>query len=154
MRAGRLPLGLAGLGAVVALTAAVAWWPRGPSGADADDAELVALGRQVYAAHCAECHGADLRGETPDWRQRKPNGRLPAPPHDESGHTWHHGDAQLFAITKHGVAALVGGGYESDMPAYDGVLSDREIWAVLAYIKSTWPDRIRRVQEQRTAAAD
>jgi hypothetical protein len=73
------------------------------------------------------------------WRQRLPNGRLPAPPHDESGHTWHHPGQQLFALTKYGPAALAGGGYQSDMPAYEGTLSDDEIWAVLSFIKSRWP---------------
>lgn len=100
------------------------------------------MGKQVYDTHCASCHGAKLEGQ-PRWRERQPNGRLPAPPHDPSGHTWHHPDATLFRITKEGVSAIAGGKYESDMPAYRGVLTDAEIWAVLAYIKSTWPPAIQ-----------
>ena len=107
------------------------------------DADLVALGEKVYAAECAVCHGADLGGQA-NWRERRADGRLPAPPHDESGHTWHHPDAQLIELTKRGIAAMVGGGYESDMPAYENVLSDEEIVAVLSYIKSRWPDEVRR----------
>lgn len=99
------------------------------------------LGKSIYLTHCAGCHGAELKGQ-PDWRQRRPDGRLPAPPHDASGHTWHHSDQQLFTITKRGVAVVVPG-YQSDMPGFEGVLSDREIWAVLAYIKGTWPPEIR-----------
>ena len=114
----------------------------GGPGIDPADREKVALGAQVYVEHCASCHGADLEGQ-PDWRQRRADGRLPAPPHDASGHTWHHPDAQLFALTKHGPAALVGGGYQSDMPGYEGILSDAEIWAVLSYIKSRWPTEIQ-----------
>jgi mono/diheme cytochrome c family protein len=110
-------------------------------GADPADAALVARGAAVYAQHCAICHGARLEGQ-PNWRERLPNGRLPAPPHDASGHTWHHPDAQLFTLTKEGPAALLPG-YESDMPGFRGVLTDGEIWAVLAYIKSTWPEAIR-----------
>ena len=80
-----------------------------------------------------------LEGQ-PNWRSRLPNGRLPAPPHDETGHTWHHPDAVLFGDHKYG---LVPGNsappdYESDMPTFSDVLSDDEIWAVLAYIKSHW----------------
>jgi hypothetical protein len=75
----------------------------------------IALGRAVYDAHCAACHGAELEGQ-PDWRTPLPSGRLPAPPHDASGHTWHHPDAVLFRIVRDGAAAVVGGGYESDMP--------------------------------------
>lgn len=74
-----------------------------------------------------------------------PSGRLPAPPHDATGHTWHHSDKQLFDLTRNGVANTLPG-YESDMPAFKGVISDDEIWAVLAYIKSTWPPDIRERQ--------
>ncbi|SMD01292.1 c-type cytochrome [Primorskyibacter flagellatus] len=109
-------------------------------------AEIIAQGRQVYADQCAACHGADLEGQ-PDWRSLLPSGRLPAPPHDESGHTWHHADDVLFRIIKEGTATIVGGDYESDMPGFADVLSDAEIRAVLAYIKSTWPERERNYQE-------
>lgn len=81
---------------------------------------------------------------------------MPAPPHDASGHTWHHPDSVLFGITKHG---LVPGKYappkyESDMPAFGGPLSDEEIWAVLAYIKSSWPAGIRKAQLEMTRERD
>jgi mono/diheme cytochrome c family protein len=109
------------------------------SRANPADANQVALGAKVYAQHCAACHGAKLEGQ-PNWRSPLPTGRMPAPPHDESGHTWHHTDEMLFGITKEG---LVPGkyappGHQSDMPAFGKVLSDDEIWAVLAYIKSHW----------------
>jgi mono/diheme cytochrome c family protein len=32
------------------------------------------------------------------------------------------------------------------MPAFAGTLTDEEIWAVLAYIKSAWPEEIRKAQ--------
>ena len=116
----------------------------GPA-ADPDDAVQVAQGRKVYGRQCASCHGARLGGQ-PNWHQRRPNGRLPAPPHDQTGHTWHHSDQQLFAMTKLGTAAFAGRGYLSDMPAYAGRLGDSDIWAVLAYIKSRWPKFIRERQ--------
>ena len=75
---------------------------------------------------------------------------MPAPPHDASGHTWHHADRPLFTITKLGVGAVVPD-YESDMPAFEGILSDDEIVAVLAWIKSTWPERERGFQAEVTA---
>ena len=109
--------------------------------ADPRDAQKVALGAKVYVQHCAACHGARLEGQ-PDWRRRLPNGRLPAPPHDESGHTWHHTDSVLFGITQHGlVPPYAPVDYQSDMPAFAGKLSDEEIWAVLAHIKSKWTSR-------------
>ena len=117
-----------------------------PAQAAEDEAATIALGAEVYRQHCASCHGAQLEGE-PDWRQRKPDGRLPAPPHDESGHTWHHPDQVLFDITKHGVAAAAPEGYVTDMAAFGEALSDAEIAAVIDYIKSTWPAKIRLRQQ-------
>ena len=109
--------------------------------ADPRDGARVARGQQVYVQHCAACHGARLEGQ-PDWRTRRGDGRLPAPPHDESGHTWHHADAELFAMTKHGlVPPYAPADYKSDMPAFAGRLSDDDIWAVLAFIKSHWRSR-------------
>jgi mono/diheme cytochrome c family protein len=120
---------------------------RSPSGrADPTAPQAVALGERVYREHCAACHGTSLEGQ-PDWQSRRPGGRLPAPPHDETGHTWHHADEVLFRITKEGVAALVPG-YESDMPAYADILTDDEIWAVLAFIKSRWPPAIQARQAE------
>ena len=119
------------------------------------DPAAVAQGQAVYADHCAACHGARLQGE-PDWQIRDADGYLPAPPHDASGHTWHHPDRQLFEITKYGIETLVGNGYRSRMMGYDGILTDVEIAAVLAYIKSTWPARVIAIHDRinRDAALD
>ena len=114
----------------------------------ADDAALVAEGQAVYVQHCAVCHGAQLEGQ-PDWKLRDESGLLPAPPHDETGHTWHHDDETLFNITKHGVQLYAGADYESAMPAYDGVLTDRQIVAALSYIRSTWPADVQEIQAGR-----
>lgn len=155
-----LTLAILGLLAVLVVIGAVllarGWWhhdgtahhgvPGGRAGEPvlitADDPDTIARGKALYAEHCASCHGADLAGEA-DWREALPDGRRPAPPHDETGHTWHHPDAMLFAMTKYGIEPFAPPGYESDMPGFAGVLDDAEIAAVLAYIKSTWPARIR-----------
>lgn len=109
----------------------------------ADNPETVARGAEVYAANCASCHGANLEGQ-PDWRARGPDGRLPAPPHDPTGHTWHHDGDTLFHLTKYGVGRMIGDpDYATNMPVYEGTLTDEEIVAVLSYIKSTWPQDIR-----------
>ena len=116
-----------------------------PQGADASDTRLVARGETVYWQHCASCHGANLEGQA-GWRHRQPDGTLLAPPHDASGHTWHHPDDQLFQITKFGTAAVVPGPYQSNMPGFSESLSDADIWAALAYIKSRWPKEIQEAQ--------
>ncbi|HEU4645394.1 MAG TPA: cytochrome c [Burkholderiales bacterium] len=124
------------------------------SRADPGDAGRVALGERVYAQHCASCHGANLEGQ-PHWRSLLPNGRRPAPPHDETGHTWHHADALLFGITKQGIVPpYAPAGYESDMPAFGRTLADDEIWAVLAFIKSRWTaPEVREARAQMSASA-
>jgi mono/diheme cytochrome c family protein len=143
---------LAPLCACLALSACDKAEPTGPV-LRPEDARTVAAGRTIYQAHCAACHGADLQGQ-PNWRERDAAGRLPAPPHDASGHTWHHPDAVLFTITKHGVARAANlKDYDSAMPAYEDVLTDAEIIAVLSFIKSTWPADIRRRHDEVDASA-
>ncbi len=115
--------------------------------ADPTNAELVALGKQVYMANCASCHGANLEGQ-PNWQEDLPAGGRPAPPHDASGHTWHHNDQSLFTTVKYGGQATAPPGYRSNMPAFRERLSDRQIWAVLAYIKGAWPPEIQAAQRR------
>ncbi len=136
-------LGLIALVAAAALAGAVLVLMPGPPAGSA---------QAVYAEHCAACHGDRLQGQ-PDWRARGPNGRLPAPPHDATGHTWHHPDQLLFKMTKYGPLPLAPAGYQSDMPAFDGILTDAEIRDVVAYIKGTWPAKIRARQESITRRA-
>ena len=112
---------------------------------DASSPAIIASGKILYAQQCASCHGANLEGQ-PNWRSRLPGGGLPAPPHDETGHTWHHPDALIFDVTKYGGAKNAPPGFVSGMPAFGDKLTDREIRTVLAYIKSRWPEPVRQRQ--------
>lgn len=118
--------------------------PATVRGADPNDLDQVALGQVVYRENCASCHGVALEGED-NWRTPRADGSLPAPPHDATGHTWHHPDQLLFEITKRGGRPF---SPKSNMPGFGGSLSDQEIWAVLAYIKSTWPPQVLARQAQ------
>lgn len=109
------------------------------------DPELVSLGETVYAEHCAECHGENLEGE-PGWQELNDDGSYRAPAQDVTGHTWQHEDTRLIQIIKLGGARVPPSEGVSNMPSYATVLSDREILAVLAYIKSSWPPEIQQVQ--------
>lgn len=131
MKALRLPL--------MSIAAAITLSACGDSltSADASNNEAVMLGQTLYADNCASCHGADLKGE-PNWRSTKEDGTLPAPPHDDSGHTWHHDDQLLFNYTKLGGAGVAPTGFKSGMPGFGASLSDEEIWSVLSFIKSRW----------------
>lgn len=116
-----------------------------------DDEKIVANGKKVYAENCASCHGENLEGQ-PNWKIRGDEGLLPAPPHNETGHTWHHTDHVLFGITKFGTAKFLGiDDFKSGMTPYEGVLSDDEIVAVLSFIKSSWPENIQRRHDQMNA---
>ncbi len=116
------------------------------------DAARVENGRQVYADFCAACHGDQLEGE-PNWQERKPDGKMPAPPHDATGHTWHHADELLIRIVTLGTEAIVGGNYRSDMMGFSETLTPDEILDVLAYIKSTWPPQVIEMHDQINARA-
>lgn len=111
--------------------------------------DVISLGRQVYAVHCAECHGVELEGER-EWQGQNEDGSFRAPPHDAHGHTWHHGDDVLIEAIQLGGARLPANIGVSNMPAYAGVLSNDEIMAVLAYIKSSWPEEIQAIQWEQT----
>ena len=70
------------------------------------------------------------------------------------GHTWHHPDSQLFAITKFGLAKLIDQpDYKTAMPIYSGVLSDDEIVAVLSWIKAQWPPDVKARHDEINQAA-
>ena len=114
----------------------------------------VQSGASLYHEYCAACHGADLEGQ-PNWRSPNPDGTLPAPPHDESGHTWHHGDRLLFDYVKLGgaeaMAARGASGFKSAMPGFAESLTEEDIWDILTFLKSHWSQRARAYQEQVTA---
>ena len=112
-----------------------------------EDPVYVQLGKKVYQNHCASCHGVNLEGQG-GWRDRKVDGMRLAPPHDKSGHTWHHPDELLYKLTKYGFKAMIGEDYKVSMPVYDDIIEDQEIIAVLSYIKSTWPADIKKIHDK------
>ncbi|MCK0166678.1 cytochrome c [Jannaschia sp. S6380] len=142
-------------GFVLVAAAGAYFWTADASGsgpgAMPEDVDLSA-GEALYIENCAACHGANLEGQD-DWQSPGEDGRLPAPPHDETGHTWHHGDQVLFEYTKLGgrkLMAAQGMEFDSGMPGFGDQLSDQEIWNILGYIQSTWPERVQEMQATRT----
>ncbi len=112
----------------------------------------IGKGETLYQEHCASCHGANLEGQ-PNWQTPNDDGTMPAPPHDRTGHTWHHDNQLLFDYTRLGGAQALAqrgvGNFNSGMPGFSGVISDAEIWDILAYIRSTWPERVQEIQAAR-----
>ncbi len=113
----------------------------------------VAAGQVLYADNCAVCHGENLEGQD-NWQTQNEEGILPAPPHNKTGHTWHHPDAALFAYTKLGGAEFLKlqgiENFKSGMTGFAEIIDDQGIADVLAYIKSTWPERERQIQANRS----
>jgi mono/diheme cytochrome c family protein len=97
------------------------------------DPVRVAQGAVLYGQFCATCHGANLEG-APDWKKSLPDGSLPPPPHDRSGHTWHHPDSLLLDI----VASGGDPAYNSKMPAFGDQITEDEMISILDFIKSKW----------------
>ncbi len=129
----------------------VSIWDYTGEKSQADLIAAVEEGRLVYKENCASCHGENLQGEA-EWQTQKKDGTLPAPPHDDSGHTWHHDDPLLFNYTKRGGQAVIGEGFKSSMPGFEGVLSDDQIRAVLSFIKDKWSEEAKIYQAKLTAA--
>lgn len=113
------------------------------------DADLVARGQPIYASGCASCHGAAGEGVA-DWRTRGADGSYPPPPHDASGHTWHHADGLLYRIVRDGCAVYRVGATPCGMPAFGGQLDDREIRAVIEFMRSWWGPEERAFQQEVT----
>ena len=113
------------------------------------DEETLELGRSVYELSCAECHGIDGEGQFPDNpMQPDETGRFGAPPHNGNGHTWHHDDNLIIQIINEGGMGTADDFYP--MPAFGETLTQEEITAVVAYIKTLWTEEQRTIQAERT----
>lgn len=122
----------------------------GPLGGDDgnDVTQDLGLGEELYQQHCETCHGGETGGDIED---------VP-PPHNENGHTWHHGDCENLSMVMDGNDEFLQdmlieqGVPEEDavMPAFQGALSEDEAMAILNFIKTWWTDDQREQQERIT----
>ena len=113
---------------------------------DPNNPSQVRLGQLVYASHCAACHGTNLGG-VPDFEIAQAHGLEP-PPLNASGHTWHHPDDQLFMIIQSGIHDVPS--EKRQRSVFGDMLTAEQIWEVLAYVKSSWPEHIRDHQKIHT----
>lgn len=104
------------------------------------DEAQVARGEDLYTENCLDCHGGESGGEISD----------SPPPHNANGHTWHHPDCDLTEIILKGPAAWGGEVSPTSMPAFEGALTEADVAAILAYIKTWWTDEQREHQEEQT----
>ncbi len=106
--------------------------------------QKVAQGQELYNQYCAACHGINGEGQS-DWKIRNEDGSYKPPPHDTTGHTWHHSDDLLLEIVTQGSDFP-----QSQMPTFGKQLSDEEVEAILEYIKTWWGSEERAFQWQVT----
>lgn len=152
MKNPRFPLLLMGILVLILLVALSQFWLPGTTNQPVDilgtavpplptlDRNQIAAGEQLYAQYCAECHGETLEGAE-NWKTPLSDGSFPAPPHDSSGHTWHHPDAQILEII-----SLGGAVYDGTMPGFEQQLTFDQQKAVLEFIKSHWDTEAREYQ--------
>lgn len=111
------------------------------------DPAQVTRGREIYLQACARCHGANAEG-APHWQQPDARGDMPASPHNDTGHTWRHSDAQLAEIIRNGLRDPFNKTPELTMPPFKGQLTDAQIGNVIMYFKSLWSAEHRAYQEE------
>ena len=154
----RRTIGVRAAGCAVAVVFATLLLFGCASDEEASASQVIEEGRDVYAATCAACHGADGEGQ-PEWHVKKADGTLPAPPLNGEGHTSHHADGVLYRVVSQGGQILEDPGldFTSAMPAFGEQLSHSEIVAVLTYLKSLWGDKTSRglsIRESQTLVSE
>ncbi|MES1149027.1 MAG: cytochrome c, partial [Bradyrhizobium guangdongense] len=93
---------------------------------------LISLGKTVYDARCASCHGAQGEGKPPHWPPLANNQSI----------------EMQSAVNP--IRMVLNGGYPPGtkgnpmpygMPPFAGLLSDNEVAAVVSYIRTAWGNR-------------
>ena len=103
--------------------------------------QMIANGRLLYAENCVSCHGDSLQGQ-PNWINNvDKDGHRFAPPLNGTGHSWHHSPDQLFQMIRYGLD-IIDPNYKGKMIGNEN-LTDKEIYSLLEYIKSVWPEELR-----------
>jgi len=106
--------------------------------APAFDPDSIIRGAQLFAVHCAQCHGPQAQGH-PDWETPVDGSFAAAPPLDGTGNDWKKSQAQLVATIRNGARRRDG---TEIMPAWKGRLSDHEILDLLNWLQSLWPAKV------------
>ena len=109
-------------------------------------ASLMELGGKLYEQHCAQCHGADGKGQPPAWPPLAGNLSVVAVAPDNAIH---------MVLSGGFAPSTAGNPQPHGMPPFAQALGDQDVAAVVTYIRQSWgnqasavslPD-VRRVRE-------
>jgi mono/diheme cytochrome c family protein len=120
-------------------------------GVSLTEADLI-QGHILYTAYCAGCHGDHGQGQFPGAAALQPSpitNRIGAPPHDDTGHSWHHSDDLLVRYVLEGGFTDPAAFYP--MPGFGGLLTVDDARQIVGYIMTLWTDEQRMMQKQTTA---
>ena len=95
------------------------------------------LGRLVFLASCASCHGSNGEGNAIE---------LNAPALNASEHAWHHPDQEICNWIVNGKL-----GFGRQMPPLGDQLSDEEVQAIIKYLHTLWEPNQLATQQDLTA---
>ena len=112
-------------------------WPPAAEAQRNYDPQVLATGKSLYQAHCAACHGVNAESTVADWHVPDADGRYPPPPLNGTAHTWHHPLPSLMQTVREGTASIGG-----SMPGWKETLDDEQIFSILVWLTSLWPDEI------------
>lgn len=103
-------------------------------------------GKGLFHTYCSPCHGKEATGKDPQLLGggRRDDGTRIAPALNGTAHAWHHEPELLYRYVKEGSIDP-----ESPMPSFGDDLTDSEIWSIIRYFQSLWPERIRKIYEER-----
>lgn len=108
------------------------------------DPIMLEQGQSLYRANCAVCHGQNAEGTVKNWQERDADGKLPPPPLNGTAHSWHHPVDGLALTIRDGTQAIGG-----NMPPWKDQLSNDEIFSIIIWLTSLWPDEIYQAWLQR-----
>lgn len=109
----------------------------GPTQPPTAPPEVVQRGARLYTAYCQSCHGDAVGGTVQDY----------PPVHNAKGHTWHHADCVLVQLTLDGMPPSPDVPPDAPrMQAFRDTLTEGDVKAILAYIKTWWTDKQRAYQ--------
>jgi len=96
--------------------------------------ETVAEGQNLYSTNCVSCHGATGLGDGDAGRALTPSPALLA-----------HMVQMPMAVDEYLIWSISDGGepFGTDMPAFKDVLTNDEIWKIIAYMRAGFPQSAR-----------